>query len=155
SARNLHILRPVIWEHWRRRRRGEDQPLPPPPGPFEDLLEEAPIVALLLDSDFHVLAANRAGRQAFGLEKDQLPLGLLEAPREGRLPEALRRGPARGGLRLSHRRRIVQFKLSPGPRRGDTLMFMDDLTELRRLETVRQEFVANLSHELRNPLTSL
>jgi len=145
----------VIWEHWRRRRRGEDQPLPAPPGPFEDLLEEAPVVALLLDPDFHVLAANRAGREVFGLEKDQLPLGLLEATREGRLLEALRSGSARGELRLSHRRRIVQFRLLPGPRPGDTLMFLDDMTELRRLETVRQEFVANLSHELRNPLTSL
>src|SRR5215472_529419 len=109
----------MVWEHWRRRRRGEDQPLTPPPGPFEDLLEEAPIVALLLDSGFRVLAANRAGRQAFGLEKDQLPLGLLEATREGRLLEALRSGSARGELRLSHRRRIVQFKLLPGPLPGD------------------------------------
>jgi len=145
----------MIWEHWRRRRRGEDQPLPPPAGPIEDLLEEAPVVALLLDPDFHVLAANRAGREFFGLGKDQLPLGLLEATREGRLLEALRSGSSWGELRLSHRRRTVQFKLSPGPRPGDTLMFLDDMTELRRLETVRQEFVANLSHELRNPLTSL
>ncbi|HXM58030.1 MAG TPA: ATP-binding protein, partial [Candidatus Dormibacteraeota bacterium] len=38
---------------------------------------------------------------------------------------------------------------------GDTLLFLTDVTELRRLETVRQEFVANLSHELKTPLTSL
>jgi len=90
-------------------------------------------VALLLDPDFHVLAANRAGREFFGLGKDQLPLGLLEATREGRLLEALRSGSSWGELRLSHRRRTVQFKLSPGARPGDTLMFLDDLTELRRL----------------------
>jgi two-component system phosphate regulon sensor histidine kinase PhoR len=34
-------------------------------------------------------------------------------------------------------------------------MFLTDVTELRRLETIRQEFVANLSHELKTPLTSL
>jgi two-component system phosphate regulon sensor histidine kinase PhoR len=34
-------------------------------------------------------------------------------------------------------------------------MFLIDVTELRRLATVRQEFVANLVHELKTPLTSL
>jgi two-component system, OmpR family, phosphate regulon sensor histidine kinase PhoR len=30
-----------------------------------------------------------------------------------------------------------------------------DLTELRRLEGVRRDFVANVSHELKTPLTSI
>jgi signal transduction histidine kinase len=47
------------------------------------------------------------------------------------------------------------IKLVPGPSPGDTLVFVTDVTELRRLERVRQEFVANLSHELKTPVTSL
>jgi two-component system phosphate regulon sensor histidine kinase PhoR len=43
----------------------------------------------------------------------------------------------------------------PGPIEGQTLLFLVDISQLRRLETVRQEFVANLSHELKTPLTSL
>ncbi len=35
------------------------------------------------------------------------------------------------------------------------LVVLRDLTELRRLERVRQDFVANVSHELRTPLTSI
>ena len=35
------------------------------------------------------------------------------------------------------------------------IITLTDLTELRRLERVRQEFVANVSHELRTPLTSI
>jgi two-component system phosphate regulon sensor histidine kinase PhoR len=42
--------------------------------------------------------------------------------------------------------------------RGDgigTLVVMNDMTHLRRLENVRREFVANVSHELRTPITSI
>jgi two-component system phosphate regulon sensor histidine kinase PhoR len=46
-------------------------------------------------------------------------------------------------------------KLVQGRREGETLMFLTDITELRRLATVRQEFIANLVHELKTPITSL
>src|ERR1041385_7299506 len=145
----------MIWERWRQRLRGDDEPFPTPPGPFEDLLEEAPVVALLLDRDRRVLGANRAARSFFRLELEQLPKGLLDATREGRLLEALRAGAPESELRLAHSQLTVQVRLVPGPQPGDTLLFLTDVTELRRLETVRQEFVANLSHELKTPLTSL
>ena len=38
---------------------------------------------------------------------------------------------------------------------GHALLLFEDVTELRRLETVRKDFVSNVSHELRTPLTSL
>jgi signal transduction histidine kinase len=145
----------VIWERWRLRVRGEDEAASPSTGPFHDVLEEAPVMALLLDRDRRVLAANLEARRFFRLEPEQLPLGLLDATREGRLLEALRAGTPDCELRLTHCQRTVQVRLVPGPLAGDTLVFLTDVTELRRLETVRQEFVANLSHELKTPLTSL
>jgi two-component system phosphate regulon sensor histidine kinase PhoR len=37
----------------------------------------------------------------------------------------------------------------------NTLLLFQDLTQLRRLETVRKDFISNISHELRTPLASL
>jgi signal transduction histidine kinase len=142
----------VIWARWRER--AEESP-PRTSDAFQDLVEEAPVMALLVDQDQHVYAANKAARSFFAIDAERLPLSLLDATREGRLLEALTTGHPEEEIRLSHRRRTVQTRLLPGPKPGDTLIFAVDVTELRRLETVRQEFVANLSHELKTPITSL
>jgi two-component system, OmpR family, phosphate regulon sensor histidine kinase PhoR len=143
----------VIWERWRRSLRPDrhQQPLKP----FEDLIEEAPVIALLLDREHRVLAANEAARRYFDIDAARLPASLVEVTLEGKLVDLLRAGTPEGETQLVHRRRTVRSKLVPGPRPGETLMFLLDVTELRLLERVRQEFVANLVHELKTPITSL
>ncbi len=50
--------------------------------------------------------------------------------------------------------RVARAVAWPG-KEGDSKVFMSlyEITDLRRLERVRQDFVANVSHELRTPLT--
>lgn len=50
--------------------------------------------------------------------------------------------------------RATALKDRSGQRIG-TLLVLSDVTLLRRLERVRQDFVANVSHELRTPVTSV
>jgi signal transduction histidine kinase len=123
--------------------------------PFEDLIEEAPVMALLLDREQRVAAANEAARRYFDIDPARLPASLVEVTLEGNLVDVLRAGTPEGETQLVHRRRMVRSKLVPGPRPGETLMFLLDVTKLRLLERVRQEFVANLVHELKTPITSL
>jgi two-component system phosphate regulon sensor histidine kinase PhoR len=48
------------------------------------------------------------------------------------------------------------FAVDAVPLRGGGLvLFLHDITALRRMERVRRDFVANLGHELRTPLTSI
>jgi two-component system phosphate regulon sensor histidine kinase PhoR len=143
----------VIWD----RRRGDDatQPVPPRHDSFGEVLESAPIVALLLDADGRVLRANKAGREFFAIDPTRLPASLIEVTLESRLLEIVNARDVRAEAHLVHHRRVVQAHLVPGPEAFQTTLFMADVTELRRLATVRQEFVANLVHELKTPITSL
>ena len=43
----------------------------------------------------------------------------------------------------------------PRIRRSGALIVLHDVTRLRRLENVRRDFVANVSHELKTPITSI
>ena len=112
-------------------------------------------MALLLDTEGHVVAANQLAREFFEIEMDRLPASLVEVTLESSLLDVLGSLAAEAEAHLVHHRRTVLVKLVPGLRAGETLMFLSDVTELRRLATVRQEFVANLVHELKTPITSL
>ena len=49
---------------------------------------------------------------------------------------------------------IIAINARPAGEAG-TVLVLRDLTEIRRLEAVRRDFVANVSHELKTPLTSI
>jgi two-component system phosphate regulon sensor histidine kinase PhoR len=57
------------------------------------------------------------------------------------------------GLQDAFMRMIVSPLETSG--RQDCLVILQDLTRIRRLETVRRDFLSNISHELRTPLASL
>jgi two-component system phosphate regulon sensor histidine kinase PhoR len=53
--------------------------------------------------------------------------------------------------------RILSVRVArlPGPTAAGAIVVASDISQLRRLEQVRQEFVANASHELKTPLASI
>jgi two-component system phosphate regulon sensor histidine kinase PhoR len=142
-----------MWD--RRRESGPLEPKLPPRDLFAELLEHAPVMALLLDADNRVVGANEAARSFFEIEQARLPASLVEVTLESRLFDVVRLGQPQAEAQLVHHRATVLTQLVAGRREGERLLFLTDITELRRLATVRQEFVANLVHELKTPITSL
>lgn len=62
-------------------------------------------------------------------------------------------------LRQEARDRIVELHAAPlrdgSPDPRGAVLVLHEVTQLRRLETVRQDFVANVSHELKTPITAI
>ncbi len=57
---------------------------------------------------------------------------------------------------IATRRHFLQLVVIPDQHApGGSLLVVQDLTRIRRLETVRRDFISNISHELRTPLASL
>ena len=76
----------------------------------------------------------------------------MKAARE--VVDAVLRGQPVEDRELEMDGRSILINARPLPS-GGAVLVIHDLTELRRLEVVRRDFVANVSHELKTPLTSI
>jgi two-component system, OmpR family, phosphate regulon sensor histidine kinase PhoR len=149
---------------WREQRGMNDTPDPPPePSEGHDesgqILEQLAEGVVLVDGDRTVLWLNPAARQMVA-EIDQ-PAGrpLVEVVRDHRLDALAERARASQQdhaleIALPVSGRTLHVRAIPLPEERVALL-MQDVSRLRYLETVRQQFVANLSHEIRTPLAGL
>jgi two-component system phosphate regulon sensor histidine kinase PhoR len=134
---------------------------------FDELRREQAETAALVESMVEgviaadergrTVTANAAARRLLGYEvTDALPdlpeLFRVKAARE--VVDAVLRGQAVADRELDIDGRAILMNARPLPS-GGAVLVMHDLTELRRLEAVRRDFVANVSHELKTPLTSI
>ncbi len=62
-----------------------------------------------------------------------------------------------GEVQLEPQKRFLRLVATPvATQKAETcLLIAQDLTEMRRLETMRREFTSNVSHELRTPLSAI
>jgi len=85
---------------------------------------------------------------------------LMEVMRHHQLVEAWRKCQQSGEMQsetieIPARQQYLQLVVVPDLYAEGSLLLVQDLTRIRRLETVRRDFISNLSHELRTPLASL
>jgi len=132
---------------------------------LEAILEAMGDGVLVTDGDGKVVLVNPALRAMIDLPAEPVGSTVLELVRNPDLHDLVMgglRGDSdlsdeillrRGGVERRVLVRIVRVE-KPGRPRGMVAVF-HDMSEVRRLEQIRRDFVANVSHELKTPLTAI
>ena len=135
------------------------------------VLEAMAEAVIAVDTRHHLLFANAGANRLFGLDASSVGRLVEELIRSPQVQDAIEATlrlvnptPYQGNYRFpvamdrsGVRRRSLSVRGTPLPgipSPGAVLVF-HDVTDLRRLERMRQDFVANASHELKTPLASI
>jgi two-component system phosphate regulon sensor histidine kinase PhoR len=118
---------------------------------------------LIAGEDGTVQLINPAAELMFKTSAEEsLGKSLVEVVRHHQLVELWHRckqtgQPQTASYEISLEKIFVQAGVAPmdSGLPGSVLFIMQDLTRLRKLETLRRDFVSNVSHELRTPLASM
>jgi two-component system, OmpR family, phosphate regulon sensor histidine kinase PhoR len=116
-----------------------------------------------VDENQRILFANRAARSLLDMQGPN-PVGrpiweILRLPRIDEVVQTVLSGGEAPALEVDLPRKhavvgVMASRLPGKPSSGAVLVF-HNVTELRRLENIRREFVSNVSHELKTPLTAI
>jgi two-component system sensor histidine kinase SenX3 len=135
------------------------------PEPVDDMLSPGvasvlavlPSSAVVLDRDDRVLRASSAAR-AFGLVRGDslMAAELLALARKVRRDGEIRESEIEtAGRKFGQESTTFAVRVAPLGSNGQVLVLAEDQTERRRVEAVRRDFVANVSHELKTPVGAL
>lgn len=117
---------------------------------------------LITDSMGRVQLINPTAQRLLKLKEEAAGRSYAEVVRHHQLIELWQRCYDSGqeqveALEIERQQLFLQAIVTPVQEAGggSYLIILQDLTQIRRLETIRRDFISNISHELRTPLAAL
>ena len=123
------------------------------------VLEQLTDGVIIADANGLIQFANPAAQKLFEIP-NALGHSVTEVVRNHQLVDAWRLCQQTSEMQsesveLPARHQFLQLIAIPDAHASGSLLLVQDLTRVRKLETVRRDFISNVSHELRTPLASL
>lgn len=120
---------------------------------------------IVLDDQYRIILINPAACRLFNIEGEVIGKYFLEVLMESRIDRLVEQvidNNEKSSIEIVLKKEDSSkiLKISGAPmenvkgKRG-AILLIQDITEIRQLEEVRKDFVANVSHELKTPLTSI
>jgi two-component system phosphate regulon sensor histidine kinase PhoR len=115
----------------------------------------------MVNGNGKITAMNRAAESIFQISEGKaLGHTFIEIVRDHELNRLLQRclstrRQQTGAVEIKPKKQFLGVVATPLSGDGGCLAHIQDLTELRRLEMIRQDFISNISHELRTPIASV
>jgi two-component system phosphate regulon sensor histidine kinase PhoR len=130
---------------------------------LEHILEAMRQGVMVLDRSGRVTLTNTSMRKTLGTDRDlsgKTPLEIFRRPElETAVHEVFRGASATVLEIMTGNGRILQANVAAVPAMSggveSVVVVFHDLTDIRRMERMRRDFVANVSHEFKTPLTSI
>ena len=133
-------------------------------GQATTVLQQLSDGVVVLSGDGTVLLMNPASKELFSLSQEHSYHGrsFLEIVRDPRIQSLINDSKTTGGSEAELLEvtdgtgvRPVRIDVKPIEAAGAQLLIIRDETESRRVDEIRREFVANVSHELKTPLAAI
>jgi two-component system, OmpR family, phosphate regulon sensor histidine kinase PhoR len=126
---------------------------------LEAVLQSMDSGVIAIDRESRVMLINPYAEKIFGIKRDIIGEKLLNNIRDFELEDIIKNKednkeitifwPAKKDLK------IRTADIINGNERLGTVAVIHDITDIKKLENMRSQFVANVSHELKTPLTSI
>ncbi|MBU5590913.1 HAMP domain-containing protein [Clostridium sp. MSJ-4] len=127
---------------------------------LEAILKSMDSGVIAVDEAYNIIIMNPYAKKIFGIDKDIIGQNLMEHIRDFEFENVFKERqdeykeirilwPSEKELRIKTGNIISNNKLI------GTVAVVQDITDLKKLENMRTQFVANVSHELKTPLTSI
>jgi two-component system phosphate regulon sensor histidine kinase PhoR len=127
---------------------------------LEAILKSMDSGVIAVDKNYKVIMINPYAKKIFGINKDIIGKNLMDNIRDFELEDIIKNSkdeyteikiywPKERDLR------IKTADIINGYEKIGTVAVVQNITEFKKLENMRSQFVANVSHELKTPLTSI